>query len=285
MKKGIVFVLMIITAMVLSMGLLTCNAAPEATPAQEGQATPAQEEQAPPIIETKINFDGSVVASFTSVLTKEALASNPNILELVKPQLKDTGYEAELIDVDGGKALKYSIKIKPGEKFVYGPPAVGGSQGFQAFSTKGFFGTTYAATSQTFDLSKYPATGSLAKIIFDAPVNATYSNATSKENGGRVSVWDLKNGGTYSVEYLVTVPNILNIAVLLLIIILIIFVIFMIILSNKKKAQKALADLSEEDYSVDSENFVSVDSEEDPFVGMSQEEIDSDIEETDNKDK
>lgn len=285
MKKSIVFVSMIITTMVLSMGLLACYAAPAATPAPAQteqaapapEAAPAQEELAPPVIETKISFDGSVVASFTSVLSKETLASNPNILEMVKPQLKDTGYEAELIDVDNAKALKYSIKIKPGEKFVYGPPAVGGSQGFQAFSTKGFFGTTFVATSQTFDLSKNPGAGSLAKIIFDAPVNATYANANSKENGGKISVWDLKNGGTYSVEYIVTVPNILNIVILLLIIILIIFVIIMIVLSNKKKAKKALADLSDEDY------IVAVDSEEDPFVGMSQEEIEADIEEKEDK--
>lgn len=283
MKKSILFVLVIITAMVLSMGLFTFNisAAPETAP--EAAPAPTQEAQAPQapqtLMNTKINFDGSAVTTYTMEVDPSIIEKMPNFAETITKQVEKSGYTVELLDKDNKKVLVLTKVIKKGEKLTFAPPGQD-TEDFDFVTIKGFFSTMYIASAR-FDMRGYPESQELMKFSFEAPIKPKYSNAQVQEKGGALSTWSVTGGSANPINYVVTVPNVINIVIVLLILVILIFVIYMIILSNKKKA---MADLSEEEYGVD-DDLVAVDSEEDPYTEMTQEEIDADIEETDKKDK
>ncbi len=284
MKKSILFVLVIITAMLLSMGLFAFNisAAPEATPAPapEAQAPEAQAPQAPQtLMNTKINFDGSAVTTYKMEVDPSLIEKMPNFVETITKQVEKSGYTVELLDTDGKKVLVLTKVIKKGEKLTFAPPGQD-TEDFDFVVIKGFFSTMYIASAR-FDMRGYPESQELMKFSFEAPIKPKYSNAQVQEKGGALSLWSVVGGSANPINYVVTVPNVINIVIVLLILLILIFVVYMIILSNKKKA---MADLSEEEYGVD-DDLVAVDSEEDPYTEMTQEEIDADIEETDKKDK
>jgi len=285
MKKSIVFVLVIVTAIVFSMGLVVF-AAPEATPApaqtEQAQQAPQAPQAPQTLMNTKLNFDGSAVTTYKMEVDPSLIEKMPNFVDTITKQVEKSGYTVELLDTDGKKVLVLTKIIKKGEKLTFAPPGQD-TEDFDFVTIKGFFSTMYIASAR-FDMRGYPESQELMKFSFEAPIKPKYSNAQVQEKGGAVSTWSVTGGSANPINYVVTVPNVINIVVVLLILAILIFVIYMIMLSNKKKAKQDLVDLSEEEYGVD-EDLVAVDSEEDPFTEMSQEEIDADIEETEKTEK
>jgi len=294
MKKSIIFVLVIITTMVLSIGLLTCSvgAEPEATP------TPAQAEKAPVVEEapqqpvqeapqtvmnTKINFDGSAVTTYTMDVDPTLLEKMPNFAETIAKQVEESGYTVELLDKEEGKKILQLTKvIKKGEKLTFTPPGQPDTGDFDFVTIKDFFSTMYIATAR-FDMRGYPESQELMKFSFETPVKPKFSNSQVQEKAGKLCVWAITGGSANPINHVIIIPNVINIAVALLLLAILIFVIFMVIISNKKKENlEAVEFIEEEKY--DDEQA------EDPFTEMTQEEIDKDIEEidieeTDKKDK
>lgn len=250
----------------------------EAMPIEIDEDAPLPIEQEQDTLELKavlkINNDGSGTYTTKTFIDDATYEQYQAQIEVVNIQVAESGMSYALGEEGLKKYLETVYTLDKGTHYS----VVGGTSPNGRFAiNKGLFGTEYfasGAVDNRTSMLEMPVEEAIlyAQVTIELPFPASYSNADFKENFGTKLTWNIYNERENAIEIKFTAPNYISLAILL---VLIILAIVGVILYKKNKNQltdiemvfDALQHLEGE-----TDQYV-----EDPFVEMTDDEIEEEI--------
>lgn len=289
MKKFVTAVLALIAALSLTMASVYAenNASQpvETNTAENGASQPAETDTAEnlpieeetaklpaPQVHFIVNLDGSTKLMQKTYVTDEQYKT--------ADQTKQAYSQSEDMTFDYGeegtnKYFSMTTVTEAGDPVAFA--------GMRMGEKKGFFGKTYFLTfgmdyrTSQEDIDNEDAEP-VIQVYAELPVKPSFANSQVTENGGKTLIWNVKEGKYNSICMMYTIPNITNIAIIVALLVIIIVAVILYVLNKKKKSTLTDAEIVNDaldniEGKTDSDGFV-----DDPFASMTDEEINTDIE-------